>query len=209
MKTTLRRHLSVAYQAALIAFNRSYRKGESLDEILGYTDALTGIANRKAFEEDRPAIKAYETFIMIDVDNLKQLNDTFGHLFGDTILRACADIIQKATERVGKSYRLAGDEFAIIVPECWVKTVCLYITNRIKEDGRFTISMGVASTCGTEGLTDDLFREAETELYQRKNRGLDIFNEYLTDTEEQHDGTSEPDDADTGELKIHARLAFA
>ena len=208
MKTTLRRHLSVAYRAALFAFSRSYHRGESLNEILGYTDTLTGIANRKSFEEDRGNIQAFETFIMVDVDNLKHLNDTFGHLFGDTILRACSDILAKSTERVGKVYRLAGDEFAIIVPECWVKTVCLYINNRIKEDGRFSISLGVAPACGSEGLTDDLFRTAEVALYQSKHRGPDIYSEYLTDHEE-NTPAPESRESETQHSESHLILELA
>jgi diguanylate cyclase (GGDEF)-like protein len=181
MLTNLHHNLSLAWQAALFAFNRSARSNESLEEILGYTDALTKIPNRRAFEEDRLDVHTFETFILIDVDNLKQLNDTFGHLFGDKILCGCAAILAKATERVGKAYRLSGDEFALIVPQCWVKTICLYIKNRIREDARFTISMGIAPACSTEGLTEELFNVAETALYQCKHKERDIYTESLTE----------------------------
>lgn len=181
MNGKLHTHLAIAAKAAVFAFKRSSKNGESLEEILGYTDALTGIKNRKAFDEDRKHISAFLTFILIDVDNLKQLNDTFGHLFGDRILRDCAHILAKATDKVGNVYRLAGDEFAILVPQCWVKTVCLYIKNRIKEDSRFSISMGIAPSCGTDGLTDNVFKSAETALYQCKHREPDIYAEFLVD----------------------------
>lgn len=177
----LHRHLKVACQAALIAFSRSSKKGESLDEILGYIDALTGIPNRKAFDEDRKSISAFQTFILFDVDRLKQLNDTFGHIFGDKILQSCAHILEKAIQKVGKAYRLGGDEFAVIVPQCWVKTVCLYIKSAIRDDARFTISMGIGPTCDTNGLTDAIFKSAETALYQCKHREPDIYTEFLTD----------------------------
>lgn len=193
-------HLSIACKAAFFAFNRSSRNGETLQEILGYTDSLTGIPNRKSFEEDRITTKTFQTFILVDVDNLKQLNDTFGHLFGDTILRGCAHILSKSVEKVGKVYRLAGDEFALIVPQCWVKTVCLYIKNRVKEDGRFTLSLGVASPCGNDGLTNEHFKEAETALYRCKQKEPNIYSEFLTD------------DFDTiiapGELKIKDKLSL-
>jgi len=181
MNTQLHRHLKVAFKAAIIAFSRSSRHGETLDEILGYVDALTGIPNRKAFEEDRKNISAFQTFIMVDVDNLKQINDTFGHLFGDKVLRHCAAILEKATRKVGKAYRLGGDEFAVVVPQCWVKTVCLYIKSAIREDTRFNVSIGVGPTCDTTGLTDEVFRSAETALYQSKRREPDLYSEYLTD----------------------------
>ena len=185
MGTKLQHHLSIACKAAIIAFFRSYRNGDSLENILGYYDALTNIPNRKAFEEDRRTMHVFDTFILIDVDNLKQMNDTFGHLFGDKILCSCACILAKATEKIGKAYRIAGDEFALIVPKCWVKTVCLFIKNRIKEDARFTISMGISPTCGSQGLTDELFNAAETELYRSKHSEPDICSALLTDDKEQ------------------------
>jgi len=181
MNTPLHHHLKVACQAAVIAFSRSAKKGESLDEILGYVDALTGIPNRKAFEEDRKNVSAFQTFILFDVDSLKQLNDTFGHLFGDKILKRCAQILCKAVQKVGKAYRLGGDEFAVIVPQCWVKTVCLYINSAIRDDAHFTLSMGIGPTCDTSGLTDAVFKSAETALYQCKHREPDIYSEFLTD----------------------------
>lgn len=181
MNLNLHRHLATACRAFTFAFSRSAKNGETIEEILGYVDALTGIPNRRAFEEDRKNIPAFQTFILFDVDNLKQLNDTFGHLFGDKILRSCARILGKATDRVGKAYRLGGDEFAIIVPQCWVKTVCLYIKSAIKEDARFSISMGIGPACDTSGLTDEIFNSAETALYQSKHREPDIYTEYLTD----------------------------
>jgi diguanylate cyclase (GGDEF)-like protein len=181
MNTQLHRHLLIACKAAFYAFSRSSRNGETLDEILGYIDTLTGIPNRKAFEDDRSRISAFQTFIIIDVDNLKKFNDTFGHLFGDKILQSCAHILDTATEKIGKAYRLGGDEFAIIIPQCWVKTVCLYINSAIKEDSRFSISYGIGPTCDAVGLTDDIFKSAEIALYQSKHRELDIYSEFLTD----------------------------
>ncbi len=170
MITKLYQHFSIALQAATFAFNQSYRNGRTIEEILGFTDELTGIPNRKAFDAERNNIHVFETFILIDVDNLKLINDSFGHLFGDSILKSCAQILMQSTEKVGKSYRFGGDEFALIVPQCWVKSVRLNIANRIKEDGRFTVSMGISPPCGAEGFTEEIFNAAEIELYKAKNR---------------------------------------
>jgi diguanylate cyclase (GGDEF)-like protein len=178
-------HLSIAYRAACFAYTRSCREGETLEEILGYTDALTGIPNRKAFEEDRLGMHVFETLILFDVDNLKRINDSFGHLFGDAILRSCAEIIRKAAERYGKAYRLSGDEFSVIVPQCWAQPVCLAIENLILEDSRFSVSIGVAPACGAEGLTDDLFKAAERALYRSKGRHPDMYHEFLADISDE------------------------
>lgn len=181
MTLQIHKHLAAACKAAHFAFIRSSKKGESLEEILGLIDPLTGVPNRRSFEENRDSITAFQTFILIDVDNLKQLNDTFGHLFGDKVLQSCGRILSKAVQKVGKAYRLGGDEFALVVPQCWVKTVCMYIKSAIREDSRFSISMGIGPVCGTDGLTDAIFNAAETSLYQCKNREADIYTEFLTD----------------------------
>ncbi len=205
-------HLRIALKAGRFAFNRSAREGETLDEILGYIDPLTGIPNRKAFEEDRRRIAVFQTFILIAVDNLKQLNDSSGHLHGDKILRKCAHILHKATEKVGKAYRLSGDEFALIVPHCWVKTVCLYIKNRIADDRRFSVSIGVAQPCGTAGFTDDHFKEAETALNQTKRHNALLQTEYLEDVEVEAEVETEADLPERERVpadRVEARVAVA
>lgn len=185
MSRKLHQHFTTAVKAALFAFSRSSRNGESLREILGYIDTLSGIPNRKAFEEDRKNITPFQAFVLIDIDNLKQLNDTFGHLFGDQIVISCARVLEKATEKVGSAYRIGGDEFALIVPHCWVKTVCLCIKNHVKEDPRFSISMGIAPPGDVTGLTDEVFKTAETALYQSKHRQSDIYEKFLTEEIEE------------------------
>ena len=190
MAGTLFQNLAIAVKAAIEAFNRA-SKGETLAEILGYTDGLTGIPNRKAFEEDRHHVDLFDTFVLIDVDNLKDFNDTFGQLFGDRILRKCANILNKATENSGKAYRLSGDEFALVVPQCRVKNVCLYIQNRIDADDRFSVSMGIAPPCGPDGLTEELFKTAENALFQCRHRETNIYAEYLTDENENRENSEE------------------
>jgi|GEM_PF-5916453 len=184
MGTNLHNHLLIACRAARIAFSRASRNGESLEEILGYVDSLTGIPNRRAFEEDRSEVDPFHTFILIDVNNLKQMNDTFGHLFGDKVLCSCASIARDAVRNIGKAYRLAGDKFALVVPQYWVKTVCIHIKKRVQEDAKFDISMGIAPVYGVEGLTDEVFKSAETALYQCKHREENIYSEFLTENTE-------------------------
>jgi diguanylate cyclase (GGDEF)-like protein len=87
-------------------------------------DALTGLLNRRAFEEHARMLKKEQanhakpySLILFDVDRLKHINDQFGHLAGDEVLRLVA---QAARQRVRKSdivYRLGGDEFAVLLPQ--------------------------------------------------------------------------------------------
>jgi len=84
-------------------------------------DFLTGLFNRRKFEEDlwrymdihrRHRIKF--SILLIDIDNFKRINDTKGHIIGDKVLRNVAYMLQSVVRTYDKVYRLAGDEFVII-----------------------------------------------------------------------------------------------
>lgn len=82
-----------------------------------YTDALTGVNNRAAFDsaaarlsaDVRPAL----TLFMLDLNNLKQVNDTLGHPAGDNLIKALVNYIQTAFDGIGSIYRFGGDEFVV------------------------------------------------------------------------------------------------
>jgi diguanylate cyclase (GGDEF)-like protein len=85
-----------------------------------YTDELTGLLNRRSFEDDmsklkkRPTLR-YITFVALDVNSLKRMNDTSGHVAGDELIRAAAIIIRDTFAPFGKCYRIGGDEFVAIL----------------------------------------------------------------------------------------------
>ena len=86
------------------------------------TDGMTGLYNRRYFEEyiKKEAIRAMRqkqkfTFIGLDLDHLKQINDTYGHSVGDELIIASANCIRKAFGEKGTCYRLGGDEFCTII----------------------------------------------------------------------------------------------
>lgn len=83
------------------------------------TDALTGLYNRmylnEVLLESSARINDFGAMLMIDMDNFKSINDTFGHLVGDQVLRAIASIIQKAiTPESDLAFRFGGDEFLVL-----------------------------------------------------------------------------------------------
>lgn len=83
-----------------------------------YVDPLTKLYNRAAFEKDRKEVKPINTgIIMLDVNNLKKTNDTFGHKEGDKLICYAADYIRMMFEKFGKCYRLGGDEFVVLVTD--------------------------------------------------------------------------------------------
>ena len=79
------------------------------------TDALTMLLNRHGYEEflEHPQLPC--TVVLIDVDHFKQVNDTYGHEYGDVALRTLAQIVRKCFKSVGLCYRIGGDEFAVVI----------------------------------------------------------------------------------------------
>lgn len=86
-------------------------------ERLAYTDELTGLNNRTAYNEAVEKIdltKGVHTVFMCDLNNLKKCNDTMGHHWGDTYIKISAGIIQESFADIGRAYWIGGDEFCII-----------------------------------------------------------------------------------------------
>lgn len=82
-------------------------------------DPLTGIMNRSAFTEGLGldmARASHGTVVLLDLDNLKEVNDEFGHAAGDMLLRACSDTLKAALRQTDRLYRWGGDEFLLVLP---------------------------------------------------------------------------------------------
>ncbi|MGE4505883.1 MAG: diguanylate cyclase, partial [Desulfovibrionaceae bacterium] len=99
-------------------------------ERYAYRDALTGLHNRLSLEDSLPVtlIAAREggcpvSIFFIDLDGFKEVNDTFGHKAGDTLLMRAAARMQKLVEGCGMVYRLGGDEFVIVLNNCCSRVV--------------------------------------------------------------------------------------
>lgn len=99
-----------------------YRKYESEAEELSkiaYTDALTGLKNRMAFTDKEDlfgmSVKSAGLVIQLDINNLKKVNDTYGHKEGDRHIKAAADIINQSFGQIGDCYRTGGDEFIVVI----------------------------------------------------------------------------------------------
>src|ERR687890_489120 len=89
-----------------------------------FTDHLTGLANRRRFERqlEREVARTERysrpfCLLLVDIDNFKEVNDTYGHDAGDEALRSVANVIQSGTRGIDTGARIGGDEFAIILPE--------------------------------------------------------------------------------------------
>jgi diguanylate cyclase (GGDEF)-like protein len=154
---------------------------------LAYVDGMTGIFNRRYFElriaeEIARGRRHGLTFsvIMADIDHFKQLNDDFGHLLGDEVLRQVSSVIAQQLRQSDVLTRYGGEEFAIITPEIGLESA-LAVSDRLRrvvESWQFpglarpvTISAGVAEFPTQGGTRDELVQAADEALYAAKQSG--------------------------------------
>ncbi len=160
---------------------------------LAITDALTGLYNKRHFdtilsEEFNRAKRADEPFILaiVDIDNFKPYNDTYGHDSGNNALEIVGKILNRQTSRSGDyAFRIGGEEFAVILQSRSSENVDNHFNDlRSKiEDKKIehmnnkpynllTVSIGAVSVVNYEGLTVmDAYREADKNLYAMKDKG--------------------------------------
>lgn len=146
------------------------------------TDLLTGLQNRRAFEETTLQLMEKRipfSIVLMDIDNFKKVNDTFGHNIGDLVLQFLAEFMVESISANGICYRYGGEEFVIILPEteafdAWVITNHLrrVLSEQVSPTGDcITISAGI-SAYPEDGITiANLTSEADKRLYQAKDEG--------------------------------------
>jgi diguanylate cyclase (GGDEF)-like protein len=154
---------------------------------LAYVDGLTGIHNRRYFEmriveelERAGRFQGRMSLIMIDIDNFKKMNDEFGHLLGDEMLRAVSSILKQQLRKMDMVCRYGGDEFAIVVPETAGESA-MRVAEKLRRQVEthffpgvprpVTISCGVADY-PAHGITrDEIVAAADSALYLAKQAG--------------------------------------
>lgn len=155
-------------------------------------DGLTGIGNRRAFDEEYPrafeAARRFQRFLsvaMLDIDRFKPYNDRFGHEAGDGALRAVATTIDETVRTADHSFRYGGEEFCCIFPET-DEAGAIAAADRLRiaverlaiphpdnlPAGRVTISIGVATLRPPPAIgAEELLRAADQALYRAKGCG--------------------------------------
>lgn len=153
---------------------------------LAVTDPLTGLFNRhkltESLEAELERARRYKrplSLIMVDLDGLKEINDTFGHPVGDTVLQDVASAITSLVRRVDLATRFGGDEFLILLPEAdqqEAASVAARISQKIGAiplDGRaISASIGVAQWRPGLAEPDDFLAAVDEALYRAKHRRL-------------------------------------
>ena len=159
------------------------------------TDTLTTLINRrgleKRFELERIRAKQNDSalsIIMVDIDPFKLVNDRFGHLVGDSLLRGIAKLLKAHLRKNDVAARYGGEEFLILLPETGIegetavgqkirKTLSLKewkLKETGKTMGKITVSMGVAQYQMNEA-EKDLIKRADDALYMAKKNGRDTI----------------------------------
>lgn len=155
-------------------------------ELMASTDGLTRIANRRTFEaslgkEIASSVRSNVpvSLIMLDIDNFKALNDTYGHQVGDEVLREVAIALQASNREVDTVARYGGEEFAVILPACGPLDAVVRaerlrrIINESVTTVGVTVSLGVATASAHAQTTETLIKSADDALYQAKRGGRD------------------------------------
>jgi diguanylate cyclase (GGDEF)-like protein len=154
-------------------------------------DGLTGLKNRRCFVERLAAemarLRRYATplsLILVDIDDFKRVNDTWGHAAGDAVLRAVALALAGGLRDLDAAYRVGGEEFAVLLPATG-GTEAMAVAERLRlavagltdlwPDGpgsvRVTVSLGVAEATPAMDAEKDLFATADRALYAAKAAG--------------------------------------
>ena len=156
---------------------------------LSVTDPLTGLYNRRHFEDnlEREFLRASRynnelSFAIIDIDFFKKVNDTYGHSAGDYVLKEVAYLILQNLRKTDMVFRYGGEEFTIIITETPIeravvplerlrKAVEEYPFNHNGQKIQVTISVGVSEVSKKIETVNQLFEDADKALYKAKENG--------------------------------------
>lgn len=167
---------------AVMVFRDVSAEKEKKERILylSYHDTLTGLFNRRFFDEEIKRIDnplAYPlAIVMGDVNGLKMTNDVFGHELGDKLLKTIAEVISNSINSTDIAIRWGGDEFVIFMPHTNAEAVECYIAkmkrrlgmNSINNVIKMSVSFGYSVKENQEKEIDVLLQEAEEKMYRMK-----------------------------------------
>ncbi|WP_271809330.1 HD domain-containing phosphohydrolase [Clostridium beijerinckii] len=148
-------------------------------EYLCYNDQLTGLYNRRYYEEELRSLDVKEnyplTIVLGDVNGLKLINDSFGHVVGDELIKKSAQIIKNGCRSHDVVIRLGGDEFVILLPKTdtyEAEKIVENINNLAKKEKiqglDISISFGYETKCHEDEMIQEIFIKAEDYMYKRK-----------------------------------------
>lgn len=153
-------------------------------KLLASIDELTQLLNRREMKSRsalvlEQAVRSHQSvgLLMLDIDHFKKINDTFGHVEGDRVLKQLGQLLNEASRQTDLVSRFGGEEFLIMLPDTSKLDTLIFckrlhqLISKIEVDGSIlTVSIGVS--IATEKITfTDLFTQADTAMYHAKSHG--------------------------------------
>ncbi|MCV2884657.1 diguanylate cyclase [Aestuariibacter sp. AA17] len=182
----------VTHFAAIERDVTSQREHQEYLEMLSRTDGLTGLLNHRAFhlacENQIEQLRRSEamptgvSILLLDIDHFKGINDTFGHLCGDGILKEMGRLIRDAFRKADFAGRVGGEEFCVVLPdtgEVEAKAIAERFRRSVQQQIfseeyptlRVTVSVGIATHSGGDEFYLSTLKHADLALYEAKKRG--------------------------------------
>lgn len=159
---------------------RSSLKAETY-RLLAYTDNMTGLGNRAAFEREIDKLEGNAQFstltlVMFDINGLKHINDLYGHYAGDNLIQSAANCIIESLGDLGKCFRLGGDEFVVLLKDISADVLESALKNFESDAEKcdcgnpegLHVAWGHATGEPAPDLVHCLYREADKQMYSRK-----------------------------------------
>ena len=177
-----------AYELQLLAktYNEVFRENEEREKLMKHQvehDPMTGVLNRRAFDQILKLMEKDErnfALILVDVDNFKSVNDTYGHALGDVILKRVSKLLAEGFRSIDHVCRIGGDEFAVVMMDVTgdlgytIEDKISEINNQLAtpEEDIPAVSLSVgAAFMDRENPGESLFKDADKALYYVKEHG--------------------------------------
>ena len=160
------------------------KKSEQKIKYLSFHNQLTGLYNRRYFENEIERLNQSRrlpiSIVVMDMDGLKSINDRFGHRTGDEFIKKAGSIFKESFRKEDVVARIGGDEFSVILPETDLETsreLCSRVQQRMKQFNEnrdlpvpIKISLGTAVMQGPNQDLNQVFDEADRNMYHNKGR---------------------------------------
>lgn len=166
-------------------------------------DSMTGLLNRETFVArvseiiDRKGYTRCHALIMLDIDKFKQQNDIYGHPFGDRVIHETAKLIRSFLRKSDLCGRMGGDEFMVflnditseseVIPR--IDRLCKLLKQRYTEGGEISCSMGVVFYPRDGETFQEIYKNADTALYQAKKAGRGNYKIFCNRKDKKHSWT--------------------
>ena len=181
------RYFDIMISELLAIFKMKYQYTEK--EFMSVLDGLTGLYNRRQFElgleQEFNRTKRHPadfSLAILDIDFFKKVNDTFGHQYGDYVLKTVADIMKSSFRKTDLLYRYGGEELIVIMPETNIENANIpvqrlrraveeynYDYNGVKT--KVTVSIGLTKNYNEFSSAAELLKSADESLYKAKESG--------------------------------------